>query len=288
LTEETSIMLDIGKPHNLSMTAVQHTCSDDPNVGPVKEELSDSTDYFGDFDEGSRKSVKNEVTSSAKRHLRNSETKKTITTVLRIDLMEVKTESNEISPKNEESAVQTPSDKTHKNNKNGAEENAAMNKETLAPDGTNSDYFCPTCNKKHVTKKALDQHIKVHDISRSYVCEICEYRFNTKANLKTHKENIHRTKSETVACTVCYKLMNSPQILKRHMKIHTEKPPKIHACDRPYACDMCPKTYAKRQALKVHVRSHTGERPFNCDKCSKTFTRYEILKRHLKTHFGEN
>lgn len=41
--------------------------------------------------------------------------------------------------------------------------------------------------------------------------------------------------------------------------------------DKPYACDICGKSFTQYNALNNHRRIHTGERPFHCDKCEKTF-----------------
>lgn len=57
LTQETSSLLFIDKPHNLSPSVVQQTSFND--LEAVKEEQSDSADYFA-FDDDHGTSVKDE------------------------------------------------------------------------------------------------------------------------------------------------------------------------------------------------------------------------------------
>lgn len=81
--------------------------------------------------------------------------------------------------------------------------------------------------------------------------------------------------------------------------------------ERPYACDICNKTFAVKSYvtahrwvlfskfyfslihlfnLKICIRwSHVSEKPLNCDRCTMTFTSKAQFAVHIRTHSsGQN
>nr|CAD7266805.1 unnamed protein product [Timema shepardi] len=69
------------------------------------------------------------------------------------------------------------------------------------------------------------------------------------------------------------------------IKITTRPQQKIvHSKEKPYHCPLCPKVFAYRKTLKIHMNIHTGEKPHCCDICSKCFSERSHLKRHMKIH----
>jgi hypothetical protein len=52
-------------------------------------------------------------------------------------------------------------------------------------------------------------------------------------------------------------------------------------------CTQCNKPFLHSSALKVHIRSQTGEKPFVCTQGIKSFLQSCKLKVHMRTHTGE-
>lgn len=53
-----------------------------------------------------------------------------------------------------------------------------------------------------------------------------------------------------------------------------------------HRCNVCFKTYKRREHLQRHRGTHTSERPHRCLLCSASFQRSDVLKRHLQTCDG--
>ena len=72
---------------------------------------------------------------------------------------------------------------------------------------------------------------------------------------------------------LCAKTLKDTNLLIR------EKP-----YEKPYACDICSKSFNRSSSLKLHIRTHAGEKPYQCPKCTKAFSLLKNLKRHQLTH----
>lgn len=49
-----------------------------------------------------------------------------------------------------------------------------------------------------------------------------------------------------------------------------------------HICGLCGRMFAKKEHVRRHVLSHTGEKPFKCPDCARQFARQDILSRHRK------
>jgi len=56
---------------------------------------------------------------------------------------------------------------------------------------------------------------------------------------------------------------------------------------REHPCGFCPKVFARKEHLVIHVRKHTGETPFRCQYCPKAFARKDHYTIHVRQHTGE-
>ena len=80
-------------------------------------------------------------------------------------------------------------------------------------------------------------------------------------------------------CSLCPRVFRRKEQLKLHFRTHTG--------ERPHKCRICFASFSRPSNLSAHMRIHTGERPFVCDICHMRFSQSNNLKRHMKCHVGE-
>nr|XP_005996287.2 PREDICTED: zinc finger protein 569-like isoform X3 [Latimeria chalumnae] len=92
-------------------------------------------------------------------------------------------------------------------------------------------------------------------------------------------EPLHFGKGKHFECKYCGRIFSRKERLKNHMHTHTG--------ERPYTCKECGKAFSTKSNLNVHLRIHTGNRPYICCFCGKGFYRGPHLKVHIRCHTGE-
>ena len=80
-------------------------------------------------------------------------------------------------------------------------------------------------------------------------------------------------------CNVCHKTFAKKDKLTRHNRSHTG--------EKPFRCDVCGRCFADSGDLSKHRRIHTGDKQFLCEFCSKGFYRHGDLVIHSRAHTGE-
>jgi len=73
----------------------------------------------------------------------------------------------------------------------------------------------------------------------------------------------------------CDKTFTSRTNLARHGYIHDPSA-------RVFRCDLCPKSFGRKDKLNEHIRHHTEERPHSCNHCGKKFRFKQSLTSHTK------
>lgn len=97
---------------------------------------------------------------------------------------------------------------------------------------------------------------------------------NTVKPISSFTESASTLKIHT--CDICKKTFKRREHLYQHVKLHTGF--------RPFTCQNCNKSFMRKEHLLRHMTSHSGLKNFMCDVCEKSFSRNDNLLKHKKTH----
>eukprot|EP00188_Purpureofilum_apyrenoidigerum_P000974 Plantae.Rhodophyta-Purpureofilum_apyrenoidigerum.ctg14959.p1 GENE.Plantae.Rhodophyta-Purpureofilum_apyrenoidigerum.ctg14959~~Plantae.Rhodophyta-Purpureofilum_apyrenoidigerum.ctg14959.p1 ORF type:complete len:329 (-),score=41.79 Plantae.Rhodophyta-Purpureofilum_apyrenoidigerum.ctg14959:516-1403(-) len=108
---------------------------------------------------------------------------------------------------------------------------------------------------------------------RSYECELCGMKFKRGYDVKRHTKSVHEKRKDCI-CPFCRKGFSQTGHLNEHVR--------VSHVGSALACLECDKTFGAQSKLDRHVRSvHLNLRQFKCDMCPKEYKDKSALKHHL-------
>ena len=140
---------------------------------------------------------------------------------------------------------------------------------------TRTHNICNKCHTKFETKSELVEHKK----TCSFRCSEpgCTYTCKTSQHLRTHM--LTHTRTTDFRCDLCQRPFKQISHLKRHIR-------DVHEKIKTHTCPVCKECFARKEALKDHVKTHRGERSFICSECGKRCSRQSDLTEHMRIHTG--
>lgn len=129
-------------------------------------------------------------------------------------------------------------------------------------------------------------HMRVHSETRDYECPDCGKCFKQSGQLRNHRVmHLDRKTLEiprwytSKTCELCGKIYADSKCLKNHIQA-------VHSKLRPYVCNVCGHSSARKAMLQMHLRQHTGDKPFSCHLCEYKTGDHNSLRRHIMRHTG--
>ncbi|XP_063836970.1 zinc finger protein 16-like isoform X17 [Ostrinia nubilalis] len=136
--------------------------------------------------------------------------------------------------------------------------------------------YCRKCKSTFKTLEARRKHLAESPKCWNHVCRVCNKRFITWNQRKTHQVQEHGVQKHSYICPECGEIFFDGSAYNRHFKInHT---------NQNFACSDCGLKFENERRLEEHRVVHTKERLFPCTVCLKSFSRKKNLNQHMWIH----
>ncbi|XP_063425118.1 zinc finger protein 271-like [Mytilus trossulus] len=111
-----------------------------------------------------------------------------------------------------------------------------------------------------------------------YECLKCLKQFSTPHGLEVHVRRSHSGR-RPYACDICNKTFGHSVSLSQHRAVHTQ--------EKSFQCQQCGKSFKRSSTLSTHLLIHSDTRPYPCPYCGKRFHQKSDMKKHTYIHTGE-
>ncbi|KAI5704976.1 hypothetical protein M8J75_010620 [Diaphorina citri] len=108
-----------------------------------------------------------------------------------------------------------------------------------------------------------------------FSCIKCEKMFPTPHGLEVHARRSHNGK-RPFACELCNKTFGAEVSLSQHRSVHN--------VEKVFECKQCGKTFKRSSTLSTHLLIHSDTRPYPCQYCGKRFHQKSDMKKHTYIH----
>ena len=164
------------------------------------------------------------------------------------------------------------------------EENFIVSDLEPSKESKKTKLICEFCEDKFLSQADLEVHILSIHGGKKPQCSFCNIEFLKERHLSRHLKNVHSAKL-TYSCYIC----NIGITKKSYLKVHIET---MHERKKLLKCDLCESSFAYPSALKNHVSNVHGsprqKKLFPCEICKKKYTSQTALKMHiLGVHEGK-
>lgn len=119
-------------------------------------------------------------------------------------------------------------------------------------------FKCNRCIYEFKTKKKLQKHQTIHDMSDNNICHICMIKFETENAFHNHNMTKHDPE-KNLKCLICGINVKNSTSYKRHMRVTHN--PNYTECKK-VLCDLCGKELKNETSLQIHMRTHSEQKPF--------------------------